>query len=107
VSDFLLFLLAFTGLLAFLLVLGGLTWCWDAWQVRRVRREAARHAAIRQHPARRSLRRRRALGGPCDGEPLSEDDLNEFTGIMFASGYDGWQEDEARETSAGEETEYE
>jgi hypothetical protein len=102
-TTLLLFLLATVLLTVVLLGLAGISLCWDAWQMRR----EAKRRAITRHPATRAraMRRRRAPGGPHDGEPLSEDDLNEFTGIMFASGFDGWQEDQAQETGAGEETE--
>jgi hypothetical protein len=65
------------------------------WDARQARREAAR----RRHPSRLSARW--VPGLPVDGEPLSDEDLAEFTGIMMRSSGSS----KARETSADEEAE--
>jgi hypothetical protein len=75
------------------------------WDVRQARREAARQDALRKHPAqRRPLRRQKALGGRHDGEPLSDDELNEYTAIMMTN-FPPIGSTQARETSADEDAE--
>jgi hypothetical protein len=62
--------------------------------VRRERREAAARALTR-HPSQQS--RRRVPGLPVDGEPLSEAELAEFTGIMFSPVVDPENQNSASE----------
>jgi hypothetical protein len=73
------------------------------YEARQARREAAARAFAR-HPAQLGRRplRRRCPGLPIDGEPLSEEDLATYTAIMMTPPIGSTQ---ARETSAGEETE--
>lgn len=82
------------------LTVAGIRRCWDACQARRARRARA----LARHPAQLARRplRRRVPGLPVDGEPLDDDDLDEFTGVMIASGYDGWRGNQAQDTGADE-----
>jgi hypothetical protein len=93
VSAFLTFLIGGSLLAAALVAVDQIGRLWDA-------RQARRQAARRRHPSRLS-QRWVALGGPDDGEPLSDEELAEFTGIMMRSS----GSDKARETSADEEAE--
>ena len=102
-SLFVTFTIGVLLLLTALGAAGGIAHAWRAWRGRRAakRRAYARHPA---NPARRPLRQR-APGLPVDGEPLDDDDLDEFTGVMIASGYDGWRGNQAQDTGASEDTE--
>jgi hypothetical protein len=63
-------------------------------EVRREKREAAADALAR-HPSQQS--RRRVPGLPVDGEPLTEAELAEFTGIMFSPVVDPENQNSASE----------
>jgi hypothetical protein len=65
-------------------------------EVRREKREAAADAMAR-HPSQQS--RRRVPGLPVDGEPLTEAELAEFTGIMFSPVVDPENQNSADESA--------